>query len=156
MVTISTLRLISRKRLENGSRTTRKRLEEVLEKLHDSNLDSGALKARGHTAGDGAVGDDAVQLGRIGYVHEAALVEFRRIEHGNHLRRLLNHHLVQQRFLHAGRRDTVLDGERVHAEKELVSAEIAQHRMSEWPYGRVAVDAYVAAQQHYVEALIDH
>ena len=102
------------------------------------------------------VGDDAVYLVGIGDVDEAALVELGRVKHGNHFVRLLDHDLVEQRFLHARRRDSVLYTERIHSQKQLVAAEVTQHRQCQRAYRGVAVHAHIASQQHHVETLVVH
>ena len=72
-------------------------------------------------------------------------VELGRIENGYHSLCLLNHHLVQQRFLHIRRRDAVLERERIHTQKQLVPVEITQNGECQRSYYGMAVHTHVTA-----------
>ena len=114
-------------------------------RLHNPDIDAEGIEFGRHAGGDSAVGDDAVEFPGVGYMHETALVELRRVEHRNHLFSLLDHHLVEQCLLEVGRRNAMLDGELVHSEEELVSAEVPEHRQCNRPDHRMAVHAHIAA-----------
>lgn len=115
--------------------------------LYYPHFDAGGAEFGGHAGRDSGIGDDTVEIFGTGDEGIAALVEFGGIEYGNHLARLLDHELVHQRLLEAGRGDAMLHGERIDAEKELVACEIAQHGERQRADGRVVVGMHIAAQQ---------
>ena len=124
--------------------------------LNGADFDAGGSEFGGYAGRDGMVCNDAVDLRDIGNVNETALVEFGGIEDGDHFVCLLNHHLVEQRFLEVRRRDTVFDGEGVHAEEEFVAVEIPQDGKRERSDHRETVDADVSSEQHHIETLVCH
>ena len=121
---------------------------------HYSYFDACSSEFGRHAGRNGRVGNDTIQVFGPGDEGIATFVELGGIEDRDNLTCLLDHELVHERFLQAGRGDTVLHGERIDAEEEFVAREIAEDGESERSDGRMVVGMDVAAQENHVETVV--
>ena len=119
-------------------------------------VDAEGFEFGSHTGGKGTVGDDGVEFVDVRYMHETALVEFGRIEDGNHFVCLLDHDLIEKCFFEVMGRDAIFDGEGIDAKEEFVAAEVTHRGEREGSDDRKAVVSDTSAQEYHFEAFVAH
>lgn len=121
---------------------------------HYSYFDACGSESGRHAGRDSGVGNDTIQVFGPGDKGIATFVELGGIEDRDNLTCLLNHELVHERFLQAGRGDTMLHGERIDTEEEFVAREIAEHGERERSDRRMIVGMDVSTQENHIKTVV--